>query len=136
MSRHSSVLVAGLVLLGVAACESGQPTAPPAPAAPTPAPVPTGPITVVAQDFKFLPDHYTVRHGTVTFVLVNQGKVPHNMVVLDQDGDSLGKSPVVQPGQAATFDVPDLNVGEDNIKDTLPGHDYQAEGMVADLLVV
>jgi uncharacterized cupredoxin-like copper-binding protein len=51
------------------------------PAAAWPAAATATTVTVTMKEFKFILSKKTVRHGTVTFKLVNKGKLPHDFKI-------------------------------------------------------
>jgi uncharacterized cupredoxin-like copper-binding protein len=103
-----SIVVIGLVLLTLAACVPGAapvPAATAAPAAvPTTTPAPTAApvaesadsavspnnavVRIMAQEMSFTPSMNSAPAGQVTFLVVNQGKLPHEVVVLRTDMDA------------------------------------------------
>jgi uncharacterized cupredoxin-like copper-binding protein len=74
-------------------------------------------------EFKFNPSAMSVKPGTTTFFLVNQGAVAHDMVVETQAGQRLAGSELVQPGGEATFAVNDLAAGSYLVICDQPGHE-------------
>ena len=72
-------------------------------------------VTVTATEFHFTLSRSTVRHGKVTFVLINKGHLAHDFKI---DGR---KTPQVAPGKKATL-VVTLKKGIYAYLCTVPGH--------------
>jgi len=86
----------------------------------------TATIKVTATEFKFTLSPSTVKHGTVTFMVVNKGKLAHDFKIA-------GKStPQIQPGKSAKLTVT-LKAGKYPYLCTVPGH--AAAGMKGTLVV-
>jgi uncharacterized cupredoxin-like copper-binding protein len=83
-------------------------------------------IKVTATEFKFVLSPSTVKHGTVTFAVVNKGKLAHDFKIA-------GKvTPQIQPGKSAKLTVT-LKAGKYPYLCTVPGH--AAAGMKGTLVV-
>jgi len=83
-------------------------------------------VTVTATEFKFVLSPKTVAHGTVTFTIVNKGKLAHDFKIA-------GKvTPQIQPGKTAKLTVT-LKAGKYPYLCTVPGH--AAAGMKGTLVV-
>lgn len=86
----------------------------------------TATIKVTATEFKFALSPSTVTHGTVTFTVVNKGKLAHDFKIA-------GKStPQIQPGKSGKLTVR-LKAGKYPYLCTVPGH--AAAGMKGTLVV-
>lgn len=83
-------------------------------------------VTVIATEFHFKLSKTSVRHGSVTFTVVNKGKVEHDFKI------GTKKTPVIKPGKSAKLTVT-LRKGRIAYLCTLPGH-AQA-GMKGKLIV-
>lgn len=83
-------------------------------------------ITVTMKEFKFTLSKTKVKHGTVTFKLVNKGHVMHDFAIAGK------KSPKIKPGKTGKLTVT-LKKGKIAYKCTLPGH--AAAGMKGKLTV-
>ncbi|MFN2471900.1 MAG: cupredoxin domain-containing protein [Gaiellaceae bacterium] len=110
-----------LALLTALVALSFAPVASPTGAAPS-----ATTVTVTMKEFKFVLSKKTVRHGTVTFKLVNKGKLPHDFKIAGK------KSPLVGKGKTRTFKVK-LAAGVKPYVCTLAGH--AAAGMKGKLKV-
>jgi uncharacterized cupredoxin-like copper-binding protein len=86
----------------------------------------TAAVTVTASEFKFKLVPATVKHGSVTFTLVNKGKLPHDFKIAGK------KTPLVKPGKTAKLTVT-LKAGKSAYLCTVPGH--AAAGMKGNLTV-
>jgi uncharacterized cupredoxin-like copper-binding protein len=73
-------------------------------------------VTVAASEFKFKLSRKTVPVGTVTFRVVNKGKIAHDFKI---DGK---KTPLVKPGKSATLKVVFKKKGRFAYLCTVPGH--------------
>ena len=72
-------------------------------------------VTVTATEFKFVLSPKTVAPGTVTFTVVNKGKLAHDFKIA-------GKvTPMIQPGKSAELTVT-LKAGKYPYLCTVPGH--------------
>ena len=86
-------------------------------------------ITVTAgkpTEFHFTLSKSSVAKGSVTFKVVNKGKLAHDFKIAGK------KSPMVQPGKSATLKVT-LKPGKMKYQCTVPGH--AAAGMKGTLRV-
>lgn len=83
-------------------------------------------VTVIATEFKFKLSKASVPHGSVTFTVVNKGKLPHDFSISGK------KTPLIMPGKSAKLTVT-LKKGKDAYKCTVPGH--AAAGMKGVLTV-
>jgi uncharacterized cupredoxin-like copper-binding protein len=83
-------------------------------------------VTVTATEFKFKLSKTSVPHGSVTFALVNKGKLPHDFKVGGK------KTALVKPGKSAKLTVT-LKAGKAAYLCTVPGH--AAAGMKGSLKV-
>jgi uncharacterized cupredoxin-like copper-binding protein len=83
-------------------------------------------VTVTATEFHFKLSKASVRHGSVTFTLVNKGHVGHDFKIGGK------KTPVVKPGKSAKLTVT-LKAGKAAYLCTVPGH--AAAGMKGSLSV-
>jgi len=88
---------------------------------------PAGSYKVIMTEFKFNPSAITVKAGTTTFFLVNQGSVAHDMVIETQSGQRVAGSELVQAGGDTTFTVTNLAAGSYLVVCDQPGH--EAAGM-------
>jgi plastocyanin len=78
------------------------------------------PVNVVARDFEFLLDTNSTGAGPVTFVVTNEGSMPHDFAITI-DGERQ-KTAMIQPGSSASLTV-DLQPGTYEYICTVPGHD-------------
>ena len=83
-------------------------------------------ITVTMKEFKFTLSKTSVKHGAVTFTLVNKGKLPHDFAIAGK------KSKLIKPGKTGTLTVT-LKAGKLAYKCTVAGH--AAAGMKGKLTV-
>jgi nitrite reductase (NO-forming) len=83
-------------------------------------------ITVTASEFKFKLSTASAKHGTVTFKVVNKGKLPHDFKIGGK------KTPLLNPGKSATLKVV-LKAGKQKYLCTVAGH--AAAGMKGTLTV-
>jgi uncharacterized cupredoxin-like copper-binding protein len=116
-------------LITVAACAAvlvpGAGAAVAAPAAHTASKATT--VTVAATDFKFKLSKTSVPKGSVTFVVTNKGKVPHDFKIN-------GKvTPMLKAGKSAKLVVKFAKAGKFPYLCTVPGH--AALGMKGTLTV-
>jgi uncharacterized cupredoxin-like copper-binding protein len=86
----------------------------------------TATVAVTATEFKFKVAPSSVSHGTVTFNVVNKGKVPHDFKIGGK------KTPLIKPGKSAKLTVT-LKAGKAAYICTVPGH--AAAGMKGTLTV-
>jgi uncharacterized cupredoxin-like copper-binding protein len=97
------------------------------------APVAAGPaaatattVTVTMKEFKFILSKNRVRHGKVTFKLVNKGKLPHDLKIAGK------KSKLIRPGKTGFLTVT-LKAGKRPYICAVAGH--AAAGMKGTLRV-
>ena len=83
-------------------------------------------VTVTATEFHFKLSKTSVPHGSVTFTLVNKGKLAHDFKIGGK------KTPLVNPGKSAKLTVT-LKKGKAAYICTVPGH--AAAGMKGTLTV-
>jgi plastocyanin len=77
-------------------------------------------VNVIAEDFKFSLDATEAKAGTVTFVVRNNGSMPHDFEIR---GDGVSqKTHMLQPGESDSLTV-DLQPGTYTYICTIPGHD-------------
>jgi uncharacterized cupredoxin-like copper-binding protein len=72
-------------------------------------------VNVTMKEFKFILSKKTVPHGSVTFKLVNKGKIEHDFAIAGK------KSKKIKPGKTGTLTVT-LKAGKIAYKCTLAGH--------------
>lgn len=92
---------------------------------------PAGSIQVQLGEYMFKPSTITAKPGKVTLYLDNIGVVEHDLAVTIDGANK--KSPVVQPGAKAAFELGDLKAGTYKVLCDLPGH--AQSGMVGKLIV-
>jgi uncharacterized cupredoxin-like copper-binding protein len=83
-------------------------------------------VTVTASEFKFKLSKTSVRHGSVTFTVVNKGKLAHDFKIAGK------KTPLLKPGKSAKLTVT-LKAGKAAYLCTVAGH--AAAGMKGTLRV-
>jgi len=83
-------------------------------------------VTVTMKEFKFVLSKKTVPHGTVTFKLVNKGKLKHDFKIAGK------KSKLISPSKSGKLIVT-LKKGKLSYLCTVPGH--AAAGMKGKLTV-
>ncbi len=83
-------------------------------------------ITVTATDLHFKLSKTSTPHGTVTFTVVNKGKIAHDFKIAGK------KTPLIQAGKSARLTVT-LKAGKFPYLCTVPGH--AAAGMKGTLTV-
>ena len=83
---------------------------------------PPGSTKISMTEYKFIPNHLEVKAGKVVLYLVNAGSLSHDLTVVDAAGKRIGKSDLVQPGNAATFAIENLAVGTYTIYCDVTGH--------------
>jgi uncharacterized cupredoxin-like copper-binding protein len=115
MNRITIALATALAALVAAAPVAARPTAT---AATT--------VTVTMKEFKFILTKSTVRHGAVTFKLVDRGKLSHDFRIAGKT------SKLIKPGKTGLFTVT-LNKGKYVYNCPVPGH--TAAGMKGKLTV-
>src|SRR5947207_12745962 len=63
-------------------------------------------VSFKETEYTIQPATLTVRQGTYTVTVQNLGQFPHDLhVAAAEDGTEVGYSPVVKPGESATFRV-------------------------------
>ena len=115
MNRISLALGVALAALVAAAPVAARPTAATATT-----------VTVKMSEFKFVLSRKTVAHGTVTFKLVNKGKLSHDFKISGK------KSKLIKPGKSGKL-IATLKKGKLSYICTVPGH--AAAGMKGKLTV-
>jgi nitrite reductase (NO-forming) len=83
-------------------------------------------VKVTAMEFKFKLSKTSVPHGSVTFTIVNKGKLPHDFKIGGK------KTPLIKPGKSAKLTVT-LKAGKAPYLCTVAGH--AAAGMKGTLKV-
>jgi uncharacterized cupredoxin-like copper-binding protein len=83
-------------------------------------------VKVTMKEFKFVLSKTSVKHGTVTFMLTNKGKLPHDFAIAGK------KSKLIKPGKSGSLTVT-LKAGKIAYKCTVAGH--AAAGMKGKLTV-
>jgi uncharacterized cupredoxin-like copper-binding protein len=83
-------------------------------------------VTVTASEFKFKLSKTSVPHGSVTFTVVNKGKLAHDFKIGGK------KTPLIKPGKSAKLTVT-LKAGKAAYLCTVAGH--AAAGMKGTLTV-
>ena len=97
-----------------------------APVAARPSAAQTTTVTVTMKEFKFILSKSKVPHGSVTFKLLNKGKLMHDFAIAGK------KSKLIKPGKSGTLTVT-LKAGKIAYKCTVAGH--AAAGMKGKLTV-
>jgi uncharacterized cupredoxin-like copper-binding protein len=72
-------------------------------------------VTVTMKEFKFVLSKKIVKHGTVTFKLVNKGTISHDFKIAGK------KSKLIGAGKSGKFSVK-LKAGKLKYLCTVPGH--------------
>ena len=72
-------------------------------------------VTVTATEFHFKLSKTSVPHGTVTFTVVNKGKLPHDFKIAGK------KTPTIAPGKSAKLKVT-IKAGKNAYLCTVAGH--------------
>lgn len=111
---------------GVAVAVAAFAVAVPALASPAHARHATAAVTVTATEFKFALSTKSVAHGSVTFTVVNKGKLAHDFKIGGK------KTPSLAPGKSSKLTVT-LKAGKAPYLCTVPGH--AAAGMKGTLTV-
>jgi uncharacterized cupredoxin-like copper-binding protein len=83
-------------------------------------------VTVTMKEFKFVLSKKTVKHGVITFKLVNKGTIAHDFKI------GTKKSKLIAPGKSGVLSVT-LKAGKSKYSCTVPGH--AAAGMKGTLTV-
>jgi plastocyanin len=104
MKRITLALGVALAALVVAASVAARPTAATATT-----------VNVTMKDFKFVLSKTRVKHGLVTFKLVNKGKLPHDFKIAGK------KSKLLGPNKTGTLRVT-LSAGKKPYICTVAGH--------------
>ncbi len=73
------------------------------------------PVKVTASEFKFVLSSTSVAAGSVTFTIVNKGKLAHDFSIAGK------KSALIAPGKSGKLTVT-LKAGKYPYKCTVPGH--------------
>jgi len=91
---------------------------------------PALPVEIQMVGYLYIPADLRVKAGRAVFYLVNPSSetYAHNMVIADQAGDELARSPSVSPGTTALFTVNRLSPGVYTFSSTLEGIGYSADG--------
>jgi uncharacterized cupredoxin-like copper-binding protein len=76
----------------------------------------TAAVTVTATEFKFKLSKSTVPVGTVTFSVVNRGKIGHDFKIAGK------QTPIIKPGKSAKLNVVFKKKGRYPYLCTVPGH--------------
>jgi plastocyanin len=76
-------------------------------------------VNVVATNFHFALDAAQASAGTITFLVTNNGNMPHDFAIQGNGVDR--KTAMIQPGQSASLTV-DLKPGTYTYFCTVPGH--------------
>jgi uncharacterized cupredoxin-like copper-binding protein len=77
-------------------------------------------VQVAEKEFKITLPSTTLKPGSYTFDLTNDGKIPHDLTI-DGPGVSNSKTPVINGGQHATLKVK-LTAGTYDFYCSVPGH--------------
>ncbi|HVM56895.1 MAG TPA: cupredoxin domain-containing protein [Gaiellaceae bacterium] len=72
-------------------------------------------VKVTATEFKFVLSPSTAKAGSITFTIVNKGKLAHDFAIAGK------KSALIQPGKTGKLTVT-LRAGSYPYKCTVPGH--------------
>jgi plastocyanin len=83
---------------------------------------PAGATKITLSDYKYDPNHLSVKAGKVTFYLTNIGTQSHDMLIADPSGNIVAKSDLVQANNDSTFSVSQLPAGSYQIYCDVPGH--------------
>lgn len=76
-------------------------------------------VTVTTDDFDIRMDASQAGAGTVTFVVLNKGHMPHDFAINGSGVEE--KTPMIDPGEEATL-VVELEPGSYDYVCTVPGH--------------
>jgi uncharacterized cupredoxin-like copper-binding protein len=76
-------------------------------------------VNVVAKEFAFTLDASQANAGTITFIVRNEGTMPHDFAIQGNGVDQ--KTQMIMPGQSASLTV-DLQPGSYTYICTVPGH--------------
>jgi uncharacterized cupredoxin-like copper-binding protein len=77
-------------------------------------------VTVVTGDFSFSVDATEVPAGTVSFIVKNNGNIPHDFSISGNGVEQ--KTSMIDPGKTAVLEV-DLKPGTYTYICTVPGHE-------------
>ena len=77
-------------------------------------------VNVVARDFEFSLDSNSANAGTISFVIANEGSMPHDFAITI-DGERY-KTEMIKPGSSGSLTV-ELPAGSYEYICTIPGHD-------------
>jgi plastocyanin len=77
-------------------------------------------VNVVARDFEFSLDSSSVAAGTVSFIVTNEGAMPHDFAITT-NGERY-KTEMIKPGASGSLTV-ELLAGSYEYICTIPGHD-------------
>ena len=136
-NRVASGIVGIATVAALAACEGGAATTPAAPSPPWHSLIvkttPPIPVEIQMVGYRYIPSDVHVQSGKVVFYLVNPASetYAHNMVITDQAGTEVGRSPSVPPDTTAIFTVTNLPPGTYEFGSTLEGIGYSADGTQA-----
>ncbi|MHB8646232.1 MAG: cupredoxin domain-containing protein [Thermomicrobiales bacterium] len=83
-----------------------------------PAPAPDNQLNVIEREFAIATDKTTLKAGTITFNITNNGTTPHNIEVVELKKATDN----IDPGKSATLSV-DLKPGTYTVICNIPGHD-------------
>ena len=79
-------------------------------------------INAVLREWAIDMDQAEISAGTVTFVVTNEGRMDHNLTVLDSNGAKVGGTPNFRGSDGAQTFVVTLAPGTYTIVCSLPGH--------------
>ena len=118
---YSSVL-AGFVVLALAACGGGTSSA-----------LPARSLSVELTEFSITPQVYAAQVGEpLTFVVTNAGVLDHDLTIVGAEGEQFGHV-TVKSGQTASFDFQPTTVAEFQLMCSITGH--ARAGMSAQMIV-
>ncbi|MEM8923888.1 MAG: plastocyanin/azurin family copper-binding protein, partial [Actinomycetota bacterium] len=121
MARRFPHLVALIAAIGViAGCSDGGSE--------------TNRLVVEGRDIVFDADEYRVAAGALTIELVEEGILPHSLVIEDADGTVLDFRLLVDTDERRSSGDLSLDTGTYTLFCDIPGH--RAAGMVSTLIVV
>jgi plastocyanin len=78
--------------------------------------------TVQLLDYKLSPAKLELGSGSQVLCTENAGQAPHDLALRDANGQVLGRTPKLAPGERAQFSV-DLQTGMYTMYCTQPGHE-------------
>jgi hypothetical protein len=94
--RRLLVVLALIACAPVAGCDDGEPAAH----------ARAGRVAVVLDDYSITPQRIAARPGRLTFVVDNDGRVAHNLVVMRPGGGEVKpRLPSLRPGDRGKFTV-------------------------------